>query len=208
MTTVFDDGLICLDGTDYAAIPLALQSNAAVADAALKAINDSISGYNNRPWAQGVTTGNNTIAANVDGFIRGESPPGLWLQQAANTFTSSGLSGSMNNLVLPPRGWYLAGFTATFQATGAVNVSTTRTLGLTWNYQVNGINQYDQQAAHMVIESNTGGDAGTVAGMFFADGTRNYTLIASFNHRNTSSSMQVNAGARFWVTYLGSGLVV
>ena len=110
--------------------------------------------------------------------------------------------------LLPPRGWYLAGSTATFQATGAVNVSTTRTMGLTWNYQINGVNQWDQQAAHTIVESNTGGDSGTVAGMFFADGTRNYSLIASFNHHNTSSTMQVNAGARFWVTYIGSGLVV
>lgn len=207
MTTVFEDGFICLEEGDYAAIPLALQANAALADAALKALDDSIRGYNNRPWAQAITTANEIVLNTTTGFIRGQSPPGLNLSFTARTVTTYGLS-NLPTMTIPPSGWYLAGFTATFQATGAVTANSMRTLGLTWSYAINGINQWDQQAAHDVVESNTGGDSGTVAGLFFADGQRDYTLVPSFNHRNTGSSMQLNAGARYWVTYLGSGLVV
>lgn len=207
MTKVFDDGFLCLEGNDYAAIPLALQANAALADAALKSLNDSLNGYNNRPWAQAVTTASSTIASDVQGFILGESPPGMLVSLLAHTTTSFGIN-DLPTMTLPPRGWYLAGFTATFQATGAVTANSLRTLGLTFSYAINGINQWDQQTVQNVVESNTAGDAGTVAGMFFADGLRNYTLIPSFSHRNTGSTMQVNSGARYWVSYLGTGLVI
>lgn len=207
MTKVFDDGFICLEDTDYAAIPLALQANAALTDTTLKTINNSLVAYNNRPWAQAITTANAVQVNSVDGFIRGEPPPGLQLQFTAATATTFGITG-FPTMTLPPRGWYLAGFTATFQATGAVTLNSMRTMGLSWAYAINGVNQWDQQAAHDIVESNTAGDSGTVAGMFFADGLRNYTLIPSFNHRNTGSTMQVNSGARYWVSYLGTGLVI
>lgn len=208
MTKTTDSGLICLTDKDYAAVALAEQCSTAQVDASLLTLNTGLTAYNNRPWATAVTTASGTSNNTLADFVLGTQPSGgVSIHSLAHSTAASGLSG-LPTMTLPPAGWYLAGATCTFQATGAVNANTRRDLILTWAYAVNGINQWNQQSVHSVYESNTGGDADTVTGMFFADGLRNYTLQATFIHKNTSSTMQVNTGARYWVQYLGTGLVI
>jgi hypothetical protein len=208
MTKTTDSGLICLTGKDYAAVALAEQCSAAQADSSLLTLNTGLTAYNNRPWATAVTTASATSNNTLNDFVLGTQPSGgVAVSSLAHSTTAFGLSG-LPTMTVPPAGWYLAGATCTFQTTGAVSANTRRDLILTWSYAVNGINQWDQQSVHSTYESNTGADAATVTGMFFADGLRNYLLLVNFVHKNTASTMQVNTGARYWVQYLGTGLVI
>jgi len=208
MTKTTDSGLVCLTDKDYAAVALAEQCTSDAVDAALNELGLGLGVYNNRPWALAVTTASSTVNNTLADFVPGAQPPGgLLVSSLAKSVVTSGLSG-LSLMTLPPAGWYHVGATCTFQATGAVNANTRRDLILTWFSIVNGVNQYNQQSAHSFYESNTGGDAGQVTGLFYADGTRDYQVQFIFAHKNTSSTMQVNTGARFWVQYVGTGLVI
>lgn len=208
MSTTTESGLVCLEATDYAAIALAMQETGQATSDALSSISANLTTYNNRPWASAVTTAAGSVNNNLADFVLGTQPPGgLAIHSLAHTTTASGLSG-LPTMTLPPAGWYLAGATCTFQPTGAVNAQTRRDLILTWSYTINGFSQWDQQSVHTYYESNTGGDAGSLTGLFFADGQRNYTLAVTLMHKNTGSTVQVNVGARYWVSYLGTGVVI
>jgi hypothetical protein len=199
--------LSCLDDDDYAAIPLSLQSNAVAIDAALTADQASFNAYNNSPWIQIISTTVSSAYAslNVD-YTLGGQVPGFSAFSGATVNTAFGLSpASLNNVY--PAGWWHVGGQATFQATGAVNTFTRRTLGVQLRHVERGISFYDV-AIGTCYESNTGGDGISVSGLFFMDGVHTYFPDLIFAHRNTSSTMTVNAGARMWLTYLGSGVTI
>lgn len=208
MTTTTTSGLICPDPNDYSAIPLAEQSSAAAIDTTLNSFNTSLTAYNNSPWAIAVTTTSSTVSNTIADFVLHTQPTGgLSVHALAHTTTASGLSG-LPTMTLPPAGWYLAGATLNFQSTGVANANTRRDIILTWSYSISGTSQWDQQSAHSYYESGVTPDSGSVTGLFYADGLRNYTLSVVFVHKNTSSTMQVNTGARYWVQYLGTGRVI
>ena len=123
----------------------------------------------------------------------------------SGTVTRSGMDSFVSTNAVNPAGFYLVGGYVTYQATGAVNSFTRRTLCIQWQYVANLDSVYDQ-AIQTSYESNTAGDAMTVQGIFYADGIHKNFPRLLFAHRNTSSTMQVNAGAKMWIQYIGSGV--
>lgn len=210
MIPVGDHGLTCLSGTDFAAIALLMQQNAEVIDGALQANLSSLQEYSNRPWAIATTTATTTVAQTTGewpgtGFFsaisllsNGYSQVGFGIDITSQTISPT----------LHPAGWYMMGGSATFQATGAVTANSRRDLAVEWAFPEGGITQYGEYSISSVYESNTAGDSASVAGMFFADGTRNYFYDLTWSHRNAASTMTANAGARFWIVYFGSGVTV
>jgi hypothetical protein len=209
-TLIGDHGLSCLDDFDPAAIPLSLQANAEAIDSTLAAIDSTLDGYNNRGWAVATTTSSYTISQTASDFVDGDGLPGApgILGSSAFTVQVFGLDTLpfFNSPVLPA-GWYMAGAFASFQATGAVTANSRRNLGIEWFSTLTGVDQHDY-AINMVYESNTAGDSMTVQGLFHADGTTSYNVDAFFWHNNAGSTMQVNSGAKVWVAYAGTGLVI
>lgn len=207
MSTVTDHGLICLGDEEYAAVALAMQADAQAVTDVTTADIAALDAYNNRPWLLATSTAAATIGQSTVEPTFDTSFPGLAvISQTSGTVQQSGLSSFATNAV-ERAGWYHVGGFATFQATGAVNTFTRRLLAVQWFHAENGINFYEH-AIQACYESNTGGDSMTVQGMFHADGAHSYTATLYFAHRNNSSTMQVNVGAKLWITYLGSGLVV
>jgi len=209
---VGDHGLICLDGEDFSALPLALQVDALATNAALSSIQAGLDTYNNRPWSILTTTATTTLAQFTNEWtgVVTSSYPGISI--LANGFTQQNFGLDLTSFTisatLNPAGWYLVGGTCTFQATGAVTVNTRRDLILEWAFRVNGVTNYAPYIVNSIYESNTAGDALSVAGMFYADGTKDYFFDLMFSHKNAGSTMTVNAGARYFVAYLGTGLVI
>lgn len=205
MSTLTDHGLVCLTDEDYSAVPLAMQADATAVTEATASQSASLTAYNNRPWLLATSTVAVTGAQSLTEPSYNTSFPGLTVMtQTSGTVQQSGMA-SFTSSVPEPAGWYHVGGFATFQATGAVNTFTRRLLAVQWFHIENLTNVYET-AIQTCYESNTGGDAMTVQGMFYADGVNSYTATLYFAHRNSSSTMQVNTGAKLWITYLGSGV--
>lgn len=208
MTSIDNHGLTCLDGSDVAAVSLLLQSNAATIDSSLDAIADSLNAYNTRSWAVTTTNAAVTGSSTSNELVSGSFPPGFSLLAGSLSTQSFGMDSPPNFLApILPTGWYLTGGIATFQATGAVTANSRRDLILYWTKTVSGQTVFEY-SLNTVYESNTGGDALTVTGKFFADGISRYSLNLNFAHNNTGSTMQVNAGTKCWIAYIGTGVVV
>lgn len=206
---VGDHGLICLDGSDPAAIALIMQTDAETIDDTLTQVSDALTGYNNRGWALATTTSSYTLGQTAFDFVDGQGLPGApgLLGSSSESIQSFGISAPPFFSPALPAGWYLAGAYASFQATGAVTANSRRNLGLAWFSSTVGTDAYEY-AINMVYESNTAGDAMTVTGMFYADGVTEYQLDGFFWHNNAASTMQVNAGAKVWIAAAGSGVVI
>jgi hypothetical protein len=208
MSATTDHGLLCPDGNEYAALVLAMQEDAQVVTANTTAQANALTTYNNRPWLLATSTSSTTTAQTLSEFTNPNSSlPGSIVPVGPTTgiVTRSGLGTFVTTGTPDPQGWYHVGGWATFQATGAVNTFTRRTLAVEWITTVNLVGVYDQ-AISTCYESNTGGDSLTVEGFFYADGIHQYTPQLVFAHRNSSSTMTVNTGAKMWITYLGSGV--
>jgi len=212
MKPVGDHGLICLDGDDYSALPLALQADAKAINSTLSSDQAELDGYNNRPWTILTTTATTTIGQNTNEWTGDVASAYPGVSILGNGFTQQNFDLDISlftvHAATDPAGWYMAGGTATFQATGAVTANTRRELVLEWAFGVNGITNYAPYIVNSIYESNTAGDALSVSGVFYADGTRNYFPDLMFNHKNAGSTMTVNAGARYFLAYLGTGLVI
>lgn len=209
MSQLTEHGLVCLDESEYAATALAMQVDAQAINAIANAQSTSLNTYNNRPWLLSTSTVATTGAQSTNEFVLGSAFPGLTLSLSptSGTVVRSGMSSFVTTGAINPAGWYQVGLFASFQATGAVNTFTRRTLCLQWQYFDGGTAVYDQ-AIETCYESNTGGDGMTVSGCFYADGAHKYFPTALFAHRNSSSTMTVNTGAKMWIVYLGSGVTL
>lgn len=208
-TPVGNHGLSCLDGADYGAVALSLQANAGEIDDTLTQIQANLNLYNNRGWALSTSTSSFTLASTAFDFVDQQFLPGSYLFNNANFSDQSFGMDTLPFFSTPilAAGWYMAGCYVTFQATGAVTANSRRNIGLDFTHIVNGVTIHDY-AINMVYESNTGGDAMTVAGFFQANGVSQYNLDANFWHNNTGSTIQVNAGAKIWIAYMGTGVVI
>lgn len=204
-------GLICLGADEYSAITLAERHNAVAIDAAVQASNSALSGYNNRPYVRASLSANtSSISQSLSEWVPGSSLPGLNIFDGSFAITrisSPGITfaSPLNVSSVWRQGWWLVGGWITYQCVGAVTNLSRRTLGVQWRHSVNGVSQYEANL-NTSYESNTGTDAMTVQGMFYADGIHSYNADLVFAHRNAGSSMIVNAGARLWMFYLGSGV--
>lgn len=209
MSETTEHGLVCLGPQEYAAAALAMQVDAQVITAVAAAQSSALTTYNNRPWLVATSTGNIVTAQNVtDPTYTDTGFPGAVVMTltSGSTVQQSRLT-QFNGSGVPAAGWYHVGGFATFQATGAVNTFTRRILAVQWFHSEN-LDSIAENVIQNCYESNTGGDAATVQGMFYANGINDYTVTLYFAHRNSSSTMQVNSGAKMWVTYLGSGVVI
>lgn len=192
MTSVGDHGLICLDGNNYAAVPLVLQTNAQAIDAALTEAQANLVAYGNRYTARFVSTSPSVSGANSGNGL----PDG-----SAATIVVSAFPGIL------PQGWYGASASLSYQATGAVTAGTYRRSIIQIGFTASKVPPAFFQST--TDESGTGtADSATVNGWFFADGISSVQVSLLFGHGNTGSTMSVPAGAVLTLRYLSSGLVI
>lgn len=207
MTTYTDHGLVCLDGDDYAAIALAMRTDALAVDAALVDIDTDLSNYRNRIWWNAVNTSSISVSSSGGGVyaegIVGESTPG----SGSATITANGVSPILGAQILPT-GWYLMGTTANWTV-ATPNNNTTRTLMVYDSKFSGGLTVDDRVYLRVTGEQSTGGGSADVSGFFYSDGVLQTQVLGVLSHANTSSNIVVAAGNwRTWFMYMGSGLVI
>lgn len=209
MTPLGTHGLACLDDADPAAVALYLQAEGLAIDAALDGISDSLDTFNMRPTFTGVTTAISGPASTV-----GESqfPITSWSLGYSN-FTTLPVGGSAPGgfrLRVPKTGWFGYGVYANMQATGALTALSRRTLFAKATLQASGTSMLLSQAVWRTVETSTAGGEFLVAGdgSFYATVGQTVDVEGYWSHTNAASTVQVNAGARLWCHFIGSGVEI
>ena len=190
MTTVSPHGLICLDDGDYAAVPLMLQANKTTINDTLTAQATALTAYNTPNLYV------NTLAANLSSICANCGTP----------LSDGTLVTTFNNIFrVFPKGWWCMVGSATFQEIGTVNVGSYRRLGV-WASITNNFYDITDLYDTVAVATNSGQpDSLNAAGWFYSDGVTAHSCQMVFAHGNTSSNLNVLAGARLTVQYLGTG---
>jgi hypothetical protein len=207
---VGDHGLTCLDGNDYSAVALWMQESAETIDDTLAETNAALSNYRNRPWFEAVNISTITVS-NGSGFTLPEGKSGEVATSSGSWATTSNNLNIGTSAPKIPAGLYYAGSSVTWTV-ATPNNNTIRTLELFGVQTINGTvsisTTYDQIFQNQIYEASVGINSLNVSGFINSDGTMG-NIVAAFWHLNTSSDLVVAAGNwRFWVMYMGSGLVV
>lgn len=205
MTTETDHGLVCLDGDDYAAIALAMQKDALATDAALDAVSDAFDTNYLRPVVLAATTGisgpNSTL---------GEIQFNLaTLAIGYFNFTPAPTAASANSIRMtaPRTGWYSYGAFMNMAATGAVTAFSRRTIFVTASRIISGIATTLSQIRSGTVDTNTAGEFLIASGgTFYATAGTTVDVKPTWSHANAASTVQVNAGAKVWIHWTGSGV--
>jgi hypothetical protein len=193
VTTVSPHGLICLDDSDYAAIPLMLQVNKTTINSLLAAQATALTNYNLPELAFSQTTA-------TQGPFAANSGSTLSDGTAVNLITSVGSQF--------PKGWYSMTATATFQEVGAVTLGSYRRLGC-WAAYSNDFSDLTSMFDTVTIATNSGQpDSLNTTGWFYSDGVQNRSCILTFGHGNAGSSLNLLSGARITVEFLGTGVTL
>lgn len=205
MIPVGTHGLQCLDDSDPAAVALYMQAEALAIDALLDGISDSFDSTFLRP----AFAGNTTI---VNGPIAsgGEAQFSLngWALTSSN-FAPAPTSTTGFQFTVPRTGWWEAGFYMNAQASGAVTVNSRRT-AFNRVYRVTSTgNVLIGEGIWRTYDTNTGGEFLVVSGTtFFATAATVVRILPQWSHTNAASTVQVNAGAKLWCFYVGTGVEI
>lgn len=204
---VGDHGLKCLAEEDYAAIALYMQDQALVIDSVLDGMSDSLDTFNLRPGFTAATTGVNGPVASGGEQLQGL---GNWSMVYSN-FTPAPTTGvSFGIRMTAPRtGWYEHGAYINAQASGAVTANSRRTL-YARAYRVVGTgNVLLSETVWRTGDTNTGGEfLVSSGGSFYATAGTSIIITPYWSHANAASNVQVNAGAKLWCWFIGSGVEI
>jgi hypothetical protein len=207
MISVGTHGQGCLTADDYSAVALMMACNRDAVDSSLTVDQTALNGYNNRPWLLATTTGTSAISSTSLDWVPGTAfgigavAPGL----VALTTVASGVAASLTGSFIT--GWWNIGGFVSYQPTGAVNNFTRRTAAIQVLHSEQSMNFYDT-IVQTSVESNTGTDSMSLDGVFYIDSSFSYAITLNFAHKNTSSTIQINAGGKVWMHYLGSGVTI
>lgn len=209
MTPIGTHGLACLDAEDPAAVALYLQAEALAIDAALDSISDSLDTFNLRPGFTGVTSavsGPNSTSGEIQFPVTGW---GLGYSNFAPAPAGGSAPGGFR-LQIPKTGWYGYGVYANMAATGALTALSRRTLFAKATLQASGSSTLLSQAVWRTVETSTAGGEFLVAGdgSFYAMIGQTVDVEGYWSHTNAASTVQVNAGARLWCHFIGSGVEI
>lgn len=212
MNPVGTHGQGCLGPEEYSAVALAMQCNRDAVDAALTTDQAALNTYNNRPWLLATSAAAVTQSQTLTEWTFGTSWNGFQvfsLNTSGISVVSSGMALGSAALAVGnfPSGWWNIGGYCSYQPTGAVTNNTRRLMCIQVSHSVQFTNQFDT-IVQTSFESNTGTDSMTANSMFFLDNAFSYSVILGFAHRNSGSTIQVNTGAKIWLTYLGSGVTI
>jgi len=204
-TTVGTHGLTCLSDEDYAAIALYMQAQSNTIDSVLDAISDSFDTTALRPGFTGATNIVNGPVASGSETIFGLNG---WVLSYSN-FTPAPTSTVGFQFTVPKTGFYDHGCYINAQASGAVTVNSRRTL-YSRAFRVTGTgNVLLSQAIWRTVDTNTGGEFLVACGSsFYATAGTTIVILPGWSHANAASNVQVNAGAKIWCWFTGSGVEV
>lgn len=194
--------LTCPEESNYAAIAKQLHSTALQAETEISALEQQMRGAVNLPTVVSRLSADETgIPASVDYDV---GLNGSWASVFDNTASGSGF-GPQNFSSFTSflgEGLYEVGFCATAVASGVVNDNSTRFFFINHlrpDPDVVGGERFLQRVAITLFESNTGvGTEMSIVGHFRAQPLDRFAFF--FVHGNTSSTMNILAGAYIWGT--------
>lgn len=211
MEPIGTHGLACLDDTDWADYARYMQCQAEAIDATLFAQQEALEGLLSRPTILVRPSANRTFASGVtitDLFNEVEYINNTFMSVStlgAETWVNIGSAVGVPAVVPYLTGMYLIGGCLGMDATGAVTVSSRRTMT---------IEAVDDSAGVLSVGTITdiNPDMGTTIVDVHEDG--NFTVVLrgisgvrvrhSVSHTNVASTVTIAANdARLWVTYLG-----
>lgn len=212
MTTYTDHGLVCLDDTDYAAIALAIQTDAVATDAALTDITASFNSVNSQPYALLVTTTGNGPLITVDQeYTEGNwslvSSRGLPISAGGGVFT-----GSAASFISPISGWFEYGNYVNLTLAGAATAFSRRNVFA----RAYGVDTYSgipvrlDEVRWRTVENSVAGGEFLIAsgGTFYATAGQLIYLTATWSHANLASGVSSTVGALFWLNYISTGIEI
>lgn len=205
MIPIGTHGLQCLDDDDPAAVALYIQAEALAIDTLLDGISDSFDATYLRPGFTGATTiVNGPIASG------GEAQFGLngWALTSSN-FLPAPTATLGFQFTVPRTGWWESGLYLNAQASGAVTVNSRRTAyNRVYRVAATG-NVLIGEGVWRTYDTNTGGEFLVVSGTsFYAAAGTAVRVLPQWSHTNAASTVQVNAGAKLWCFYIGSGVEI
>lgn len=206
MTTT-EHGLLCPGPEEYAAIALLMQHDALAIEAALDSISDAFDTTLLRPVVLATTTainGPNSTSGEIVFNMTSWSVTYTNFVPVPTTAAPSGI-----RITIPRTGWYKYGAFANMVATGAVTAFSRRTLFASATQNTVGSSVVLSQIVWRTVDTNTAGEFLVASGgSFYARAGATIDVQAQWSHANAASTVQVNAGARIWCHYAGSGVEI
>jgi hypothetical protein len=205
--TTTPHGLLCPSEEEYAALALIMQHDALAVEAALEGISGSFDSFLLRPVVLAVTTGISGPASTLGENVFDTT---FW-SIASSNFTPAPTTAATSGIRVPlPRtGWYNFGGFGNLVATGAVTANSRRTLYASATLNSVGSTTVLSQVVWRTVDTNTGGEFLVVSGgSFYGVAGATVDLKLQWSHANAASTVQVNAGAKLWCHYAGSGVEI
>jgi len=210
MSTYTDHGLVCLDDEDYAAIALAMQTDALATDASLTSINNSFNTINSYPYAFFTTTAGSTVSSGGEQ----QFAQGAWSVTASRGFPIvsilTPLIGSVATVQATTTGWYEYGNYLNLTLAGAATAFSRREIFASV-YSLSGATavRLDEIRWRTVENSVAGGEFLIASGgSFYATAGTTILPVARWSHANLASQVTSQPGALFWITYVGTGIEI
>lgn len=205
MTINTEHGLVCLDDNDYAAIALAIQTDALAVDGALSEISTALdNGYLNPYWMMATTS-----TAGPFSTTSVEIPIPGFSVAATNQSTSTTSAPGGRRITVPRSGWYGHGGYANMVASGAVTALSDRSLFARVTLQEPGLSTVVSNVPWRTVETSTGGEfLVSYGGAFHVLAGQTIDVELYFSHGNLASGINIVAPARIWCHFLASGVEI